>query len=221
MDKLYIFIHFFVGLFCFYVSTLRIFISTYLLYLFFISIYLPYLFSFISIYFTYIYFYLSTLLIFISIKFTIFFRKLPRCNTLFLPQVTVTYRFGREEDEVMGLSFSKEMQLICQQVYPSLMPVAPNDVQQRLMNKTGGNAHPFMVQLPEEAPVSVQLSSGSEHTVGHSWPSYISFPFLFIYLYFFTITHEIYLSLSLCLSRCLYFFNTPHTSYYRRISLMI
>ncbi|XP_047490816.1 arrestin homolog [Penaeus chinensis] len=78
--------------------------------------------------------------------------------------VTVTYRFGREEDEVMGLSFSKEMQLICQQVYPSLMPVEPNDMQQRLMSKTGGNAHPFMVQLPEEAPVSVQLSSGSEQT---------------------------------------------------------
>ncbi|ROT85287.1 Arrestin-like protein [Penaeus vannamei] len=78
--------------------------------------------------------------------------------------VTVTYRFGREEDEVMGLSFSKEMQLICQQVHPSLVSAAPNDVQQRLMNKIGGDAHPFNLHLPEEAPVSVQLSSGSQHT---------------------------------------------------------
>ncbi|XP_042885032.1 arrestin homolog [Penaeus japonicus] len=78
--------------------------------------------------------------------------------------VNVTYRFGREEDEVMGLSFSKDMQLVCQQVYPSLASVTPNDVQQRLMNKIGANAHPFSVQLPEEAPVSVQLSSGSQPT---------------------------------------------------------
>nr|XP_027230921.1 arrestin, lateral eye-like [Penaeus vannamei] len=64
----------------------------------------------------------------------------------------------------MGLSFSKEMQLICQQVHPSLVSAAPNDVQQRLMNKIGGDAHPFNLHLPEEAPVSVQLSSGSQHT---------------------------------------------------------
>ena len=31
-------------------------------------------------------------------------------------QVTVTYRFGREEDEMMGLHFSKDMQLSAQQV---------------------------------------------------------------------------------------------------------
>ena len=30
--------------------------------------------------------------------------------------VVVVYRFGREEDEVMGLQFSKEMELTTQQV---------------------------------------------------------------------------------------------------------
>ena len=34
-------------------------------------------------------------------------------------RVTTTYRYGREEDEVMGLKFSKELVLASQQVVPS------------------------------------------------------------------------------------------------------
>lgn len=114
--------------------------------------------------------------------------------------MTVTYRFGREEDEVMGLSFSKEMQLICQQVHPSLVSAAPNDVQQRLMNKIGGDAHPFNLHLPEEAPVSVQLSSGSQHTVGRG----LRLGFVFL---------SVYISWTCILSTYLYFLNMTHALY--------
>jgi len=76
--------------------------------------------------------------------------------------VTVTYRFGREEDEVMGVSFSKEMQFPTQQVYPCTDSGEPNAVQERLIKKLGGNAYPFSVTLPESAPCSVQLHSGDE-----------------------------------------------------------
>jgi arrestin-2 len=34
-------------------------------------------------------------------------------------QVTTMYRYGREEDEVMGLKFSKELVLAHQQIVPS------------------------------------------------------------------------------------------------------
>lgn len=75
--------------------------------------------------------------------------------------VSVTYRFGREDDEVMGLHFSKEMQLTAHQVYPAVSEkdCVPNEVQDRLVRKLGDNAHPFAVRLPEVAPASVQLQS--------------------------------------------------------------
>jgi len=81
--------------------------------------------------------------------------------------VVVTYRHGREEDEVMGLNFSKEMQISTQAVFPSAL-VTPNEVQDRLIKKLGGNAFPFMVTLPENAPTSVQLqtAAGTSKPVG-------------------------------------------------------
>merc|ERR1711970_1604010 len=73
--------------------------------------------------------------------------------------VVVVYRFGREEDEVMGLTFSKELELCSQQIYPAANSASPNEVQDRLMKKLGGNAHPFNVTLPEMAPSSVVLQN--------------------------------------------------------------
>ncbi|XP_069996401.1 arrestin homolog [Penaeus vannamei] len=78
--------------------------------------------------------------------------------------VTVTYRFGREEDEVMGVNFSKVMQLTTQQVYPSTDSREPTAVQERLVKKLGANAYPFVVTLPDTAPCSVQLHSGDDET---------------------------------------------------------
>merc|ERR1711970_420652 len=72
--------------------------------------------------------------------------------------VNVVYRFGREEDEVMGLSFTKEMELTSQQIYPASSDLV-NEVQDRLVKKLGGNAHPFLVTLPELAPASVVLQN--------------------------------------------------------------
>ncbi|XP_076043453.1 arrestin homolog [Oratosquilla oratoria] len=77
-------------------------------------------------------------------------------------QVTVTYRYGREEDEVMGLHFSKEMELVNQQVYPSSDISTPTEVQDRLLKKLGGNAYPFSISLPKNAPNSVILEPGNE-----------------------------------------------------------
>merc|ERR1712183_882975 len=69
------------------------------------------------------------------------------------------YRMGREEDEMMGLSFTKEMELTSQQIYPAANDNNVNEVQDRLVKKLGANAHPFQVSLPNLAPASVVLQS--------------------------------------------------------------
>jgi len=71
--------------------------------------------------------------------------------------VVVVYRMGREEDEMMGLSFTKEMELTSQQIYPAANDNNVNEVQDRLVKKLGANAHPFQVSLPNLAPASVVL----------------------------------------------------------------
>lgn len=70
-----------------------------------------------------------------------------------------TYRYGREEDEVMGLKFSKEMVIGQEQVVPlinSKMELTP--VQEKLLKKLGPNAFPFTFNFPELAPSSVKYN---------------------------------------------------------------
>jgi len=80
-------------------------------------------------------------------------------------QVNVTYRFGREEDEVMGLNFSKDLTLASSQIFPS-GDFEANEVQDRLIKKLGPTAHPFSINLPREAPLSVQLQCDAEKPLG-------------------------------------------------------
>ncbi|XP_076032049.1 arrestin homolog isoform X1 [Oratosquilla oratoria] len=76
--------------------------------------------------------------------------------------VTVTYRHGREEDEVMGLQFSKELVIASHQIYPSNDKFEVTPVQDRLVKKLGGNAYPFVINIPQSAPASVQLQPGDD-----------------------------------------------------------
>lgn len=80
-------------------------------------------------------------------------------------QLVTTYRYGREEDEVMGLKFSKEMVLAKEQIVPMVntkMEMTP--MQERLVKKLGANAFPFTFQFPSNAPSSVTLQTeGDDH----------------------------------------------------------
>lgn len=76
-------------------------------------------------------------------------------------QLTTTYRFGREEDEVMGVKFSKEMVLANDQIVPMVnqkMEMTP--MQEKLVKKLGANAFPFTFHFPNTAPSSVTLQAG-------------------------------------------------------------
>ncbi|KAF0314803.1 hypothetical protein GQ607_017965 [Colletotrichum asianum] len=78
-------------------------------------------------------------------------------------QLITTYRYGREEDEVMGVKFSKEMVLAKEQIVPQpkeKMELTP--IQEKLMKKLGPNAFPFTFHFPAGSPCSVTLQPGEE-----------------------------------------------------------
>ncbi|XP_055909575.1 phosrestin-1 [Eupeodes corollae] len=73
-------------------------------------------------------------------------------------QLVTTYRYGREEDEVMGVKFSKEMILCRDQIVPVVntnMEMTP--MQEKLVRKLGANAYPFTFHFPPCSPSSVTL----------------------------------------------------------------
>ncbi|XP_054719946.1 arrestin homolog [Uloborus diversus] len=83
--------------------------------------------------------------------------------------VIAIFRYGREDDEVMGLKFVKELYLASEQIYPSPHETETNRrpnsrMQERLMNKLGANAYPFQIKLPNNAPHSVILQPASADT---------------------------------------------------------
>lgn len=76
------------------------------------------------------------------------------------------YRFGREEDEVMGIKFSKEYTLHKAQVTPPLKEKRTlSKVQEKLINKLGSDACAFTFQFPDTSPSSVTVQSGEEQPV--------------------------------------------------------
>lgn len=74
-------------------------------------------------------------------------------------------RYGREQDEVMGLKFVKELVLINEQVVPARSKDANkrlSPLQDRLLQKLGPQAHAFSFQLPTTAPASIVLQDGDK-----------------------------------------------------------
>lgn len=78
-------------------------------------------------------------------------------------QLVTIYRYGREEDEVMGLKFSKELVIGKEQIFPMCndkMEMTP--MQERLIKKLGSNAVPMTFQFPQSSPTSVTLQPGED-----------------------------------------------------------
>ncbi|CAL8126816.1 unnamed protein product [Orchesella dallaii] len=78
-------------------------------------------------------------------------------------QMVCSFRYGREEDEVMGLKFQKDMYLASEQVYPPQnKDKSSSKLQERLLKKLGPNAFPFTFKMPANAPSSVTIQPGPE-----------------------------------------------------------
>ncbi|XP_070700728.1 S-arrestin a [Pempheris klunzingeri] len=71
-----------------------------------------------------------------------------------------TFRYGRDDMDVMGIAFRRELFLSTRQVYP---PLQDRDkgihtkTQARLLRKLGDNAYPFFFEFPDNLPCSVAL----------------------------------------------------------------
>jgi arrestin-1 len=90
-------------------------------------------------------------------------------------QLICSFRYGREEDEVMGLNFQKELYLVSEQLYPKVNKNESNltKLQERLLKKLGSNAVPFTLDFVQTAPSSVTLQPGADETGEPCGVSYI------------------------------------------------
>lgn len=79
-------------------------------------------------------------------------------------QLLCSFRYGREEDEVMGLNFQKDLYLASEQIFPQVKKPEsnPTKLQDRLLRKLGTNAIPFNFTFPQCAPSSVILQQGPD-----------------------------------------------------------
>ncbi|XP_055382924.1 uncharacterized protein LOC129613050 [Condylostylus longicornis] len=81
------------------------------------------------------------------------------CSQKIYGQLTLTFRYGREDEEVMGLKFCNEAVIAIKQIWPRInfneSEVTP--LQQALVDRLGPGAHPFSLEIGTTAPPSVQL----------------------------------------------------------------
>ncbi|XP_008547350.1 arrestin homolog [Microplitis demolitor] len=82
-------------------------------------------------------------------------------------QVTLTFRYGREDEEVMGLKFCTEAIVCFAQLYP---PYPGSDhqepstaLQEALIRRLGPTSHAFSMEIPAVAPPSVHLLPAKEY----------------------------------------------------------
>ncbi|XP_008578560.1 PREDICTED: arrestin-C [Galeopterus variegatus] len=79
--------------------------------------------------------------------------------------LTCAFRYGRDDLDVIGLTFRKDLYVQTQQVVPaeSTSPQATLTVlQERLLHKLGDNAYPFTLKMIANLPCSVTLQPGPE-----------------------------------------------------------
>lgn len=80
-------------------------------------------------------------------------------------QLIATFRHGKESDEVMGVSFKKELVTDRVQVYPPEQVYKSEDgtkLQNRLIEKLGDGTMPFTLNFPELAPNSVLICADED-----------------------------------------------------------
>ncbi|XP_049885705.1 arrestin homolog [Pectinophora gossypiella] len=87
-------------------------------------------------------------------------------NKKLFGQVTLTFRYGREDEEVMGLKFCNEAIMSLAQIWPvhcnhEREPNTP--LQDALIKRLGANAYPFHLELTPLAPPSVQLVPAKQY----------------------------------------------------------
>uniref|UniRef100_A0A4W3JSW0 Arrestin-C n=1 Tax=Callorhinchus milii TaxID=7868 RepID=A0A4W3JSW0_CALMI len=78
--------------------------------------------------------------------------------------MTCAFRYGRDDLDVMGLTFRKDIYFDAYQVYPPL-PENKRELtclQTKLIHKLGENCYPFFFKIPTNLPCSVTLQPGQD-----------------------------------------------------------
>ncbi|XP_071379195.1 S-arrestin a [Centroberyx affinis] len=74
--------------------------------------------------------------------------------------LSCVFRYGRDDMDVIGIAFRREIFLSTRQVYPPLQDREQGihtKIQSRLLRKLGNNAYPFFFEFPDNLPCSVAL----------------------------------------------------------------
>lgn len=64
--------------------------------------------------------------------------------------LSCTFRYGRDDMDVMGIAFRRELYLVTRQVYPPMQDrdkTVHTRVQAKLLRKLGNNAYPFFFEV--------------------------------------------------------------------------
>ncbi|KAI3376698.1 hypothetical protein L3Q82_017128 [Scortum barcoo] len=80
--------------------------------------------------------------------------------------LTCAFCYGREDLDVLGLSFRKDLYVSTIQAFPPLQEKKEplSHLQERLQKKLGQHAYPFSFTIPQNLPCSVTLQPGPEDT---------------------------------------------------------
>uniref|UniRef100_A0A3Q3IEC2 Beta-arrestin-1 n=1 Tax=Monopterus albus TaxID=43700 RepID=A0A3Q3IEC2_MONAL len=80
--------------------------------------------------------------------------------------LTCAFRYGREDLDVLGLTFRKDLFVANVQAFPPMPEEKKNltRLQERLIKKLGEHAYPFTFEIPLNLPCSVTLQPGPEDT---------------------------------------------------------
>uniref|UniRef100_A0A3Q2UG54 S-arrestin n=1 Tax=Fundulus heteroclitus TaxID=8078 RepID=A0A3Q2UG54_FUNHE len=74
--------------------------------------------------------------------------------------LSCTFRYGRQDMDVMGVAFRRDLFVVTRQVYPEMQDkdkLTHTKVQQKLLHKLGDNAYPFFFEFPDNLPCSISL----------------------------------------------------------------
>ncbi|CAM4549052.1 unnamed protein product [Leuciscus chuanchicus] len=78
--------------------------------------------------------------------------------------LSCTFRYGRDDMDVMGIAFRRDIFLCTRQVYPPLQDKERSvhtKVQEKILRKLGDDAYPFFFEFPDNLPCSVALQPAS------------------------------------------------------------
>ncbi|KFV39104.1 Arrestin-C, partial [Tyto alba] len=79
--------------------------------------------------------------------------------------LTCAFRYGRDDLDVIGLTFRKDLYVLTTQIFPPVPDQAPKtltSLQEKLLKKLGENAYPFTFEMATNLPCSVTLQPGPD-----------------------------------------------------------